>query len=160
MEISAQELRIGNWVEFGRKENGDFLIGQVEGLYGDLMGGTVNIKNHDQTFLAQQLFPIPLTKEWLLKFGFDFLTDIGVFKLKFTISSQVGDFEFAGVPKAIGFISNGLFASGHIQYVHQLQNLFFALTCEELTIKQPIENSFWDKLPDAIDGFTEVFGKK
>lgn len=134
--MEVKELRLRNWIGFGRKENGDFLIGQVEGLHGDLMGGTVNIKNHDQTFLAQQLFPIPLTEEWLLKFGFEDVT--GVY---YTLHISP-DFKLLLIP-ADGFYpqlnkadENGWqsVSLNKIEFVHQLQNLYFALTGEELLI--------------------------
>ncbi len=66
--------------------------------------------------------PIPLTKEWLLKFGFEFrvvygnnfwtLNNILIFE------DKNGNFEY----------SVGL----KIQSIHQLQNLYFALTNKEL----------------------------
>ena len=73
--------------------------------------------------------PIPLTEEWLIKFGF---VRVGMLTMrldKFTCYCEedytdnfcLGDIElFDVVPK----------------YVHQLQNLYFALTGEELTIKE------------------------
>lgn len=86
------------------------------------------------------LEPIPLTDEWLNKFGFinggyDF------------IFWHLNDFELAGND----FLNQGeetpeyaynwyLDDNKHnqilINYVHQLQNLYFALTNEELTITQ------------------------
>ena len=67
--------------------------------------------------------PIPLTEEWLLKFGFDSM------------------FSGAGYHKngvEIGNNHNGFYilaTSYQIEFIHQLQNLYFALTGEELTIK-------------------------
>jgi hypothetical protein len=67
--------------------------------------------------------PIPLTEDLLLKFRFEPL------------------FSGAGYYKnhvEIGHNHNGFYiiASGHkIEYIHQLQNLYFALTGEELKLK-------------------------
>jgi len=70
-----------------------------------------------------EITPIPLTEEWLLKFGFESL------------------FSGAGYVKdrvEIGYNHNGFYiiASGlKIEYAHQLQNLYFALCGNELDIK-------------------------
>lgn len=124
--MEANELRLGNWVYYQDNCPLKSII-----LNFDRMKSVF----FDEKWASYYLSPIPLTEEWLLKFGFVFLTDIGVYKLKFKIDTQAGEYEFAGVPKAIGFVSNRLFASGTIKYVHQLQNLYFALTGNELTIK-------------------------
>ena len=73
--------------------------------------------------------PIPLTEEWLLKFGFEHLGNgnfSGGFKNMFKISShQFGiDFYYGGI--------DPYYIKPH--YVHNLQNLYFALTNEELTL--------------------------
>lgn len=68
---------------------------------------------------------IPITEEWLVRFGFQKLIPEGsIFELgKFHIQnfSPLGFFECRNHIK--------------VEYVHQLQNLYFALTGEELTIK-------------------------
>lgn len=76
--------------------------------------------------------PIPITEEWLLKLGFE---KIGV------------NFQFKGI--SIWFskysesyqiryclIGSDIERKINIEYVHQLQNLIFALTGEELIFKQ------------------------
>lgn len=70
--------------------------------------------------------PIPLTEEWLVKFGF--------------ISIQDGWYQIEKMPISFNWniYDNTLRFMGysfkHIKYVHQLQNLYFALTGEELQI--------------------------
>lgn len=73
----------------------------------------------------------PLTEQWLIKFGFK----------KFL----GGDNEVYGVTKEGSqiihfsiepFHESYYFDTTRLKYVHQLQNLIFALTGEELTIKQ------------------------
>lgn len=71
---------------------------------------------------------IPLTEEWLLKFGFS--GALYYFK---------SGFEFSLKKQSDGFvmiINDYEECWPEIQYVHQLQNLYFALTGEELTIKE------------------------
>ena len=69
--------------------------------------------------------PIPLTEEWLLKLGFKFTNGYG-FKIFGNWLQKEDDVYFYNV--------NGNFVE--INYVHQLQNLYFALTGQELTSKQ------------------------
>ena len=74
--------------------------------------------------------PIPTTEECLLKFGFEKLTGSNVIencynKNGYSVSfSKYGHISF--------WVSND--NNIIIKYVHQLQNLYFALTGEELTI--------------------------
>ncbi len=116
--IKASELRIGNWIN-------------EQGL--ELQVGKIDCE------LFKGSEAIPLTEEWFLKFGFTKWKD------RLTIEawakdhpSQRFDIDF----KAGDIIMNSRyqehhdsFVMGHIKYVHQLQNLYFALTGEELTIK-------------------------
>ena len=69
------------------------------------------------TFLIE---PIPLTLEWLLKFGFNG-TDID----NYTIVLSNGNFFILDCPVPI---------ATNIYYVHELQNLYFALTGKQLTV--------------------------
>jgi hypothetical protein len=68
--------------------------------------------------------PIPLTEEWLLRFGFE----------KKYKNYEMGDFMF--FKGSCSRISYKLSLIGiNIKHVHQLQNLYFALTGEELKLK-------------------------
>ena len=108
--MEAKELRIGNWVN-------------IQGV--ELTVGMINID------IAEGCEPIPLTEEWLVKLGF--------------ISDSLGGFNSPRsmniyfLDKHINICYAKYAESGvkleHIKYVHQLQNLYFALTGEELTIK-------------------------
>jgi hypothetical protein len=68
--------------------------------------------------------PIPLTEEWLLKFGFE-EWDKNAWQKGFDLSIHKIDSIF-------WYNNNGI--NVLIKYVHQLQNLCFALTGEELTL--------------------------
>lgn len=86
----------------------------------------------------ENLKPIPLTEECLLKFGFE-EDGVWVHKIKnITHNRMIG----------IDLVNNHIFLSQFdthnkfrdvfvvkCDYVHQLQNLYFALTNEELTFK-------------------------
>ena len=111
--MEALELRVGNLVKRRVKD---------ESLTVDL---DLLVKIQRQPFLFN---PIPLTEEWLLKFGFykdiyhKFLMD--VFEL------GLMDDDFAENQYTLQ-IARGLCLK--IKHVHQLQNLYFALTNQELT---------------------------
>lgn len=70
--------------------------------------------------------PIPLTEEWLLKFGFE----IGYNKTKM-LDVYCKDFGIL-IERSNG--GNFYYKKVYISSVHQLQNLYFALTGEELTL--------------------------
>jgi hypothetical protein len=110
--MKASELRIGNYV------NDRF---DAEVTVCDITHGGINLNYGYSTISIDELKPIPLTEEWLLRFGFD-----KPFK-------TVGDFE--RWQKGEFRLLNGKLlplSNVEIQHVHQLQNLYFALTGEEL----------------------------
>lgn len=123
-ELKANELRIGNLLfeEYGG-------IYEVEGITGC---GNVEMKKGAMTatgfYSISRLTPIPLTEEWLVKFGFVFgikLHDFAKGKHKFVEFNVLnGNFSESGV-----FYYS---MKTQIKYVHQLQNLYFVLTGEEL----------------------------
>jgi hypothetical protein len=80
--------------------------------------------------------PIPLTEEWLLKFGFDkvgiALTSIAIAPLNLPCTFNLPNTPFSFCQgKLILTTGTGDFCV-NIEYVHQLQNLYFVLTGEEL----------------------------
>jgi len=84
---------------------------------------------------ANDLSDINLNDEWLLRFGMElqsgYLSNLRTASLKgFRINTYKNE--------DLGFWWLGLYhnsKNNHIKYVHQLQNLYFALTGEELTLK-------------------------
>ena len=109
--MEAKELRIGNYVN----HNGfaPITIDAVD---------IIHCQQHPEAYK-----PIELTEEWLLKLGFN--------KSKFSSNcfkiTNGYKFDFAG-GEVLYLDSIRL---EHIKYIHQLQNLHFALGGEELTIK-------------------------
>lgn len=79
--------------------------------------------------------PIPLTEEWLLKFGFvKYKLGHDTYKLKKFII-EAGLFKKTPYCFRMKIDKENSLALSEIKYVHSLQNLFFALTGEELIIK-------------------------
>lgn len=84
--------------------------------------------------LIKFLQPIPITEEWVLKLGFNKIVD-DMFGLHEYI------YEYYSFNIKSGCLENGVLNVNTIPllYVHQLQNLYFALTGEELTIKTALQ---------------------
>ena len=120
--MKVEELRIGNYVNYNKTE------------YRILSLSKKSIKGLSRKWLGNELlgkdlecYPIPLTEEWLLKFGFDVLK-----KPKWCTN---GHLELH-IYKNISYFYKNSSPPVFIKYVHQLQNLYFALTYKELKIKE------------------------
>jgi hypothetical protein len=126
--MKASELRIGNLVR--NNMNGEILKPCDVLCYGI---NTYNIVGLNYGFIE----PIPLTEEWLLKFGFEKvnneLTNIAPLNLPCTFNLPNTPFSFCQ-GKLILITGTGDFCV-NTEYVHQFQNLYFALTGEELIFK-------------------------
>ena len=117
--IKSNELRIGNYVFDA--DNDILQIAEIfrEGV--SFVGS--NIKNYHSS-----IEPIPLTEEWLLKFGFEK-------SMAWTYAIEIGNnkrlvYYLGEKGWSIGFMRYSEFSN--LKYVHQLQNLLFALTGKEL----------------------------
>ena len=75
---------------------------------------------------------IPLTEEWIEKLGFFRTTDWLFYTDKFKIEKQALKPIFWDFRCVTGAYSSVKITS--LKYVHQLQNLYFALTGEELVL--------------------------
>jgi hypothetical protein len=128
--MNANELRIGNYIYNGFIKMNGFpnythkvtclnLIGETQIFSCDINS---EFDNNLKNLIPE---PIPISEEWLLKFGFVEQSYINYFKKNdITISKDDNYYEcFLGV-----------FGTKEIKYIHQLQNLYFALTGEELTL--------------------------
>lgn len=137
--ISAQELRIGNLIQWEDDSNE---IEEITGIYKKGDNDFVSFKSG--AALLDEFIPVPLTEEWLLRFGFRKIhnafgrpcyaiyvddnlcieAEENVIKVCLTTdhyekeTSDVGIRDFINMP------------------VHQLQNLYFALTGKELELKE------------------------
>lgn len=127
--MKANELRIGNLIYWDITEK-EGIIHEVVGIKQD-KPLTIPISLGDSMV---EYKPIPLTEEWLVKFGFQ----EGVYWMSGNryIDYRLGNFEISkqSLDEGIYYI-NASFPSS-INYVHQLQNLYFALTGNELVWKK------------------------
>ena len=119
--MTANELRIGNWVYTDHKTDLVSIVKSISEESIDVMFDRQPDLVNGIISHSEKLHGIPLTEEWLLKFGV-------------TI-----DTYFSENGSEMMAIETAYFESicSHIplKYVHQLQNLYYALTGEELTIK-------------------------
>ena len=123
--MKANELRIGNYVLI----DGDLTEVESINKTGIQLSCDINPDGKPiiiENDLDETITPIPLTEEWLVRFGFG---KRGIWFKNETPHSIAFDndkFWFMGLVLPIGGIE--------IKYVHQLQNLYFALTVEELIL--------------------------
>lgn len=122
-ELSSQELRIGNYVEYG---GCTAKVCQIEKSFFYCETDGNDFFTRDGEPGAK---PIPITEEWLLKFGFVYDGASGYNKAYVHLEKIV----FIGYVFFIKDVVSG--PSIDVEYVHQLQNLYFALTGEELTLE-------------------------
>ena len=128
--MEAKELRIGNYLYFSE----DKILKVSEIQENCFYAKSENNDEFKDT--CYEIKPIPLTEEWLLKFGFTrHHTDYSNGVLYILDVPNNNEFNWGVYPFELGsgFIIN---KSKYLKYVHQLQNLYFALTNEELTIKE------------------------
>ena len=115
--MKANELRIGNWVAH------EPTIDDWEEII--VRPGTII-----QCEISPDSFmPIPLTEEWCIKFGFQK-------DLENTIYKNINKHCFLCYDDNIVLLleEENNWCITKVKYVHQLQNLYFALTKEELTL--------------------------
>lgn len=117
--MKANELRLGNLI----LSHG--LVCEVEKI--ELDGIIAQFKHtYIEMDYTRGLEGIPLTEEWLVKFGFEYYYD----------NQYSSTQDYLIIEKTTdGYIklSDGYYHDGvPIKYVHQLQNLYFALTGKEL----------------------------
>lgn len=132
-DMKAEELRIGNivWDDY----SGEMIVSGI--LKQNGLKEELRLKKRnglpEGSYICETIQPIPLTEEWLLKLGFVLNADKsfywknwgtnGVQILKY--SDVYGKYTFE-LGKGINKV---------LDYVHELQNLYFALTGTELIIK-------------------------
>lgn len=132
--MEAKELRIGNLIKCLNTNNGLDIALIVDSISFGLIGCYDIKKEHCHFYGSiEKVYPIPLTEEWLVKFGFKNDNFYNTYALKeYCIDIKDGEFNVMNDPCS----SAGCYYLTTIKYVHQLQNLYFALTGEELELKQ------------------------
>ena len=116
--MKANELRIGNWVMGDSERPYQIELSDFSDWYDD----------HNSHEYGDHVHPIPITEEWLDMFGFK---DDQIMRFRDLLMLAKGDEEYCAW---INTLTHGRVSS--VKYIHQLQNLYYALTGEELIINQ------------------------
>lgn len=128
--LKAVELRPCNLIQNGYVVT----IQYHNGIWGCLVTSSLFSSGHDWVFVKESdLKPVPLTPELLERFGFQAYNDDGGFELIEDKAIQLHENYLEG--DGFSFVFDTQFLTV-IRYAHQLQNLYFALTGNELTLKQ------------------------
>ena len=113
--LNCNEVRIGNFVNM-KSKNRFYIIDRGQDI--------------DE---CEDFNPIPLTEEWLLKLGF--------VKNDFDSHYEKDEFHIEVWEKDFVFRWNDFNIDINLNSVHRLQNLYFTLTNEELTLIKRDENN-------------------
>jgi hypothetical protein len=136
--MKAEELRIGNLVWISDTVT-LMLYREIEKINIHHLMGLTGWKEP-----IVEIEPIPLTKEWLIRFGFNYEDPLIYGKSGWYLKLKNQDLPsfifFNNHLQCSLFISSSfnmcfIDINGHCEHVHQLQNLYFSLTGQELTIK-------------------------
>lgn len=124
--MKANELRVGNLVHFFMSTREEKVVEITPRWFCSLSAGKPDSEQREigASDLNGYWSGIALTEEWLLKFGFR----------KGSLFFSKAEFEFYFNDGDNGNWYPVVGGSVSVEYVHQLQNLFYALTGEELTI--------------------------
>jgi hypothetical protein len=143
--MKASEIRVGNWFRYP----GLWSYRQPEGA----IFSEFDFQWEDRDWFAvgesmlflDEVLPIPLTEEWLIKFGFEKIKKESYVNGFEFILKPDSDLEFNGIGHhgwlkgdrslVVNTLCRGNYVCNTVGYVHQLQNLYFALTGEELKAK-------------------------
>lgn len=122
--MKNNELRIGNWVFWDEPNTGEIEISRIDSQDFKL------IEIHESDYN-----PIPITPEILEKAGFDIYDKNGI-KYILLEKSLLSFIVISGY-LILSYWDGKKFVDmqTRVQFVHQLQNLYFALTGEELPIE-------------------------
>lgn len=140
--IQANELRIGNYVGYKFQSEPDIFsvekVGYIQWVEDDT-GWSIGFSNPTNPNKKEydwldEISGIPLTEEWLLKFGFKK-------EIRSSIATSVKDvynWSYNGMwiikfNEAEGYCNYQ--SSIIVRYVHELQNAHFIFYREELTVK-------------------------
>lgn len=127
-EIQAKELKLGNWVT--HKIEGDMQID---------LSDFEHIHLH-QAAITEYL-PIELTTEWLTRFGFDEINGWTRFGIAIDMDGTYLCLDCDEEENVFTTVSlydvdeNMAVYLRPLTYVHELQNLFYSLSDEELKLK-------------------------
>lgn len=138
--MEAKHLRIGNYIQDVNHPERECIVFRLTSGCDYSIAYSYN-KAFEDSYAHQRmdaLQPIPLTEDWLLRFGFDKETRVGenkYYKDRYLIENGISQFFDNGYSFRITTDNQNSTHAASVKYVHQLQNLYFALTGTELELK-------------------------
>ena len=132
--LKANELRIGNFIKFHNHLETEKVITVNARFFSSLAGGRSLEEMKSDEELSNYYSGIPLTLEILEKCGWGKSDEheIGTNMLNENNDGLYFDYHFKRFRMDFG--DNSDIRMPHIQYLHQLQNLYYSLTGDELEI--------------------------
>jgi len=130
--MTTKELRLNNLIQTSYE---GILI--IQGIAPDQVYACREIGLPTGRYSLASIQPIELSEEWLLRLNFKKGGDT-IFRYPFSGSILLVLFKTEGIQ--VGIVYNGTISGGsinlpHVKYLHQVQNLIFDLTGQELHIK-------------------------
>ena len=120
--MKANDLRIGNYLN---GKQGHVIVTEIR------TNNIVKIQDNTSSFdVGTCLVAIPTTTEWLLKLGFKYNESSSLYEKRgYDVDIKDGEYCHFYIPEFGDWYQD-------TEYIHQLQNLYFALTLEELKLEQ------------------------
>lgn len=125
--MKAEELRIGNFIYYSQSPE----IGQPWDIFKANLNDIHSLQVSDSSDIRYA--PIPLTEQWFEKFGGK-KTEKNFYRLH-SLTNHCDFIKLALMDGEFFWWCDQVIVSHSITYVHELQNLFFALTKQELLIE-------------------------
>jgi len=146
--IKANELRIGN------KFHGAGMDQTVFEIHDNTDRGRIKQEGYEQLIMCVEnknqykpveISPISLNHEWMLKLGFEAIKNESYINgIEYCLKvDKEGDTQFNGIGThekngdlVVNVLCRGNYVCNTLDYVHQIQNLYFTLKREELNINE------------------------
>lgn len=124
--MKAEELRIGNWIN-----EEDWKSGRDIRINGDAIQALYESQRKFTTHLYRSWKPVPLSESWLLKLGFEYSInwEIEIYERTYLSISLYDNGNFRA---SLSWDNTIRLFKGDLKYVHELQNLYHAITGKEL----------------------------
>lgn len=148
--MKAKELRIGNFITYhpdAVDEGTELIPLQIISISSEYDNVKLD-EPFDNVYGFDEILPIQLTEQWLKDFGFAISYDTGNNKI-YGHKKELDYYSDYGTQyviietlerekKVIKYFEFGYYEKQiDCEFVHQLQNLYFALTGEDLTLNPP-----------------------
>jgi hypothetical protein len=144
-ELKCTDLRIGNWVKVN-----DPIFGVNAYKVATIRDNGIITLSDNISCSVNNIEPIELTEEVLLKIGFKNMFQSVITKGRFELNANIGDNEFINIvyhiyksgesnlnitQRRCESVCDNSIHKHNIKYLHELQNAYYCLTGQELNIE-------------------------